>query len=359
MPVRMDTSRCRDDHPANAASPSSGSAGFGPRPAGSQPAGPCVSVGLVNNMPAAAFAATERQFLALLNSASGDIPVRLSLYTLPGKRLSELEANQGDSCYASVETLWKTTGAPPLDGLIVTGTEPIMPDLRDEPYWTSFTELLEWARVNTYSAVWSCLAAHAAVLHMDGIGRRKREAKRSGIYGNARVSEHWLTSGASPAFHVPHSRWNGLAASELVDRGYDLLTCSDDGEVDTFVKGEQSLFVFFQGHPEYESDTLLREYRRDVGRYLRSEIDTYPTLPRDYFDAATEQSLHALREQALSCRSRDLLGHVAAVLQKTRIENTWHASAAQVYRNWLQYLCERKSNAMLVAEQAGAVPAGL
>jgi homoserine O-succinyltransferase/O-acetyltransferase len=36
-----------------------------------------------------------------------------------------------------------------------------------------------------------------------------------------------------------------------------------------FVKYNRSLFVLLQGHPEYDSATLLREYRRDVGRFLR------------------------------------------------------------------------------------------
>ena len=59
-----------------------------------------------------------------------------------------------------------------------------------------------------------------------------------------------------------------------------MLTRTADAGVDTFIKQQKSLFVFFQGHPEYESDTLLREYRRDVGRYIKGETATYP------FDAA-------------------------------------------------------------------------
>ena len=44
-----------------------------------------------------------------------------------------------------------------------------------------------------------------------------------------------------------------------------------------FVKQTRSLFIFFQGHPEYEETTLLREYRRDVGRFLRGQQPHYPT----------------------------------------------------------------------------------
>jgi homoserine O-succinyltransferase len=295
----------------------------------------CITIGLINNMPDSAFKATERQFASLLNAASAGISVRLSLYSLPG--VPRTEAHQKG--YESVETLWDSH----LDGLIVTGREPISADLRDESYWKSFTQVLEWARENTHSTVWSCLAAHAAVLHMDGIGRRKSDEKRFGVFECASVASHPLTAETPSRFNVPHSRWNGLAEAEMTARGYRVLTSFADGEVDTFVKQEESLFVFFQGHPEYESDTLMREYRRDAGRYLRHEANKYPSIPHGYFDPGTERVLNALREKAMSSRSREMYADVVAALEKTRVKNTWRETAAHIYRNWLEYICERKS----------------
>lgn len=305
-----------------------------PRP---EPPGPQITIGLVNNMPASAFKATERQFTSLLNAASDGISVKLALYTLPGVR--SVEASGHHAGYASVETL---RGAR-LDGLIVTGTEPISTDLKSEPYWEGFARLVEWARENTSSTVWSCLAAHAAVLHMDGIGRRKSEEKHFGIFECASVATHPLTAGVPTRFKVPHSRWNGLSEEDLTARGYRVLTRSNGVEVDTFVKQDDSLFVFFQGHPEYESDTLLREYRRDAGRYLRHEASKYPSVPPGYFDAKTERALTALQEKAMVSRNKEVLASVAAALQKVEIENTWHETAARIYGNWLEYLCARKS----------------
>ena len=54
--------------------------------------------------------------------------------------------------------------------------------------------------------------------------------------------------------------------------------------VDAFAKQDGSFFLFFQGHPEYEADTLLREYRRDVGRFLGGEREDYPAMPLGYFN---------------------------------------------------------------------------
>ena len=73
-----------------------------------------------------------------------------------------------------------------------------------------------------------------------------------------------------------------------------------------FVKQRKSLFVFFQGHPEYEANTLLLEYRRDIRRFLRRERDTYPPMPQGYFDEDTVDALTAVRERALSDRREEL-----------------------------------------------------
>jgi homoserine O-succinyltransferase/O-acetyltransferase len=305
----------------------------------SEQSSPCITIGLINNMPPAAFTATERQFVSLLNSASEGIAIRLSLYSLAGIPRPEPGPESTGSIYSNIEDLLDTT----LDGLIVTGKEPLTPDLRDEPCWKSFTQVLDWARTNTHSTVWSCLAAHAAVLYMDGIGRRRSEHKHFGLLQCTGVSSHQLTAGAPPHFTVPHSRWNGLPEEELEARGYSVLARTADAGVDRFVKQEGSLFVFFQGHPEYESDTLLREYRRDVGRYLRQEANTYPLLPRGYFDDVTESALTALRAEGMTRPTEELFAGVESALETAKIENTWSLLAARTYRNWLEYICARKS----------------
>jgi homoserine O-succinyltransferase/O-acetyltransferase len=299
----------------------------------------CVTIGLLNNMAGAAFKATERQFVSLLDSASEGIPIHVSFYTLPGMSRAESGGHHFARHYQGAEALFDTH----LDGLIVTGREPKMPSLRDEPYWKDFTEVLEWAKNNTHSAVWSCLAAHAAILHMDGIDRRKSEEKNFGIFECEKVSEHPLTKGLSQRLHVPHSRWNGVAQKDLIDCGYSVLTRTADGGVDAFLKQEQSLFVFFQGHLEYESDTLMREYRRDVGRFVTGETHNHPLLPRSYFDPSTEKALTILRDKAIACRSSSLLTSVAAAMEKTKIQSPWQGSAKRIYRNWLEYICAQKA----------------
>jgi homoserine O-succinyltransferase/O-acetyltransferase len=213
----------------------------------------------------------------------------------------------------------------------------------DEPYWDSFSRLVDWAKENAHSTVWSCLAAHAAILQMDGIRRRKRDDKLFGIFDCARVSDHPLTAGTESRFSLPHSRWNGVAEEDLSDCGYRVLTRSTETGADTFIKHQKKLFLFFQGHPEYESDTLLREYRRDVGRYFRGETAFYPSMPQGYFDRDIAAALTLLREKAIRGEGGELFPEVSAALAEAKIENSWHASATNIYRNWLRYICAQKA----------------
>jgi homoserine O-succinyltransferase len=298
----------------------------------------CLEIGLINNMPDAAFEATERQFLELLAAAADGFTVRLRLFGLPGVVRSDSAERYIASHYSNVADLWEIN----LDGVIVTGTEPRAADLRDEPYWRDLTALTDWADRNTHSSVWSCLAAHAAVLHLDGIARVALGEKCFGVFDCAPLSEHELTGGVPARLQMPHSRWNDLPEDALTSSGYRILTRADAG-VDSFVKHTRSLLVFFQGHPEYEAATLLLEYRRDVRRYLRQERDTYPPMPRGYFHGAIADRLAAVHARAIRERREDQLAHFPTVLAAEAVANTWRCAAARVYRNWLTYISAEKA----------------
>jgi homoserine O-succinyltransferase len=299
-------------------------------------AGTYLDIGLVNNMPGKALQATESQFRSLLESAAQDVTVRLWLFALPDVPRTDSGRQHIDSMYSSLDDLWHRQ----LDGIIVTGMEPRAANLRDEPYWPHMQRLVSWAEQNTSSTVWSCLAAHAAVLQLDGIKRRRLAQKRFGLFEYDRVSEHPLTAGMSSPVTVPHSRWNDLAEDELVAAGYRVLTRAENG-VDAFVKQRQSLFVFLQGHPEYEAQTLLLEYIRDIGRFLRSETDVYPPIPHRYFDSPAAEAMASLEKRAATDRREELLSDFPTHLT-ANLANTWRASATCLYGNWIKYLSARK-----------------
>lgn len=300
----------------------------------------CLNIGLVNNMPDAAFSATERQFVELIRAATPDAVVGLKLFSIPEvPRSVEMQAELAGR-YRAVAELWDTR----LDGLIVTGTEPRAAVLTDEPYWPTLSRLIDWARENTASAVWSCLAAHAAVQRTDGIERRLLSEKLFGMFTGETISEHWLLAGA-PTLSMPHSRWNDLPESALADCGYRVLSGSAATGVDAFVREERGPFlsVLFQGHPEYEADSLLREYRRDIGRFLRGERETYPAAPQNYFSDEASALAETFQAHALADCRPDLMAEFPMNALARGLQGTWRRSAVGVYRNWIGYLMDRRA----------------
>jgi len=286
-------------------------------------------------MPDTALEATEAQFARLLSNAADSLRVRLRLSFLPEVPRGEVgRAHLDSGTYWPIDSLLRE----PMDALIVTGMEPVAPLLSDEPYWQRMGELLQWAETNTTSSIWSCLAAHAAVELLDGIRRRRLDSKRCGVFAHTVLPNQPLLEGLGAPVYTPHSRWNELPVEQLRSAGYSIVTSSPETGADMFTKQSRSLFVFFQGHPEYEETTLLREYRRDVGRFLRGQQPRYPTLPHEYFSPAALTLLSAFEKRAASEPSADLLAEFPTAAIADTLRNTWGAGASRIYRNWLARL---------------------
>jgi homoserine O-succinyltransferase len=293
-----------------------------------------LTIGLINNMPDSALQATERQFKGLLKAAAGSRIVDLRYFSLPSVKRSWAAQSRIARFYTNIADLNRLH----LDGLIITGTEPNATFLAEEPYWQEFTELVDWAEANTRSTIWSCLAAHAAVLHLDGIERHRLSEKCSGVFNCSKAADDWLTRGVPSPLKVSHSRLNEVRGSDLAARGYRVLTQSREAGVDIFAKHLRSLFIFFQGHPEYDPMSLQREYRRDVSRFLAGERDTYPAIPSGYFNAETEQNLASFRERARIDRKPALIAELP--LLTVRSDLAAGAAGEVIFRNWLGYLSD-------------------
>jgi homoserine O-succinyltransferase len=116
---------------------------------------------------------------------------------------------------------------------------------------------------------------------------------------------------------------------------------------------KKSLFVHFQGHPEYGAETLFKEYRRDIKRFLRGERESFPTMPYGYFDASAAQLLAEFQQAALTHPNEEQLALFPETIAKT-LHNTWQSSAVCIYRNWLQYLLAKKAEASPFATTPGS-----
>lgn len=300
----------------------------------------CLDIGLINNMSDAALMSTERQLFDLLDAAAGRLCVRLHFYTMAVTPRSEWGRDYVGRYYRGIDDLLNRR----LDGVIVTGAEPKAAGLTEEPYWNTFAEIVDWAEENTVSSVFSCLAVHGAVLHIDGVPRHKLPSKCFGVFAQTKTRRHLLTQDVPRTFRIPHARWNEVEEGDLASCGYSVLTWSDEAGVDCFVKRQKkSLFVHFQGHPEYETQSLLGEYRRDMGRFLRGENEVCPTIPKGYFGEEAEEIQVAFRQKALSERHPELFADFPADRMAKDLSNVWHLPAKRIYRNWLQYMVSERA----------------
>jgi homoserine O-succinyltransferase len=302
----------------------------------------CLEIGLLNNMSDSGLKGGERQFIGLLEDAAGDLVVRLKLYSLPQIPRGAAARERIGALYSDLPSLMRGR----VDGLIVTGAEPMAGRLMDEPFWPGLTEMVDWAEHHTTSTIWSCLATHAAVMHLDGIERQPLGRKRSGVFAFRRTGDHALLagSGGSAPIHVPHSRFNELREKDLAAHGYQILTRAESPGVDTFVKKWRSLFVYFQGHPEYDGPALTREYRRDIYRYLHRESENFPSIPENYFLADVEARMRAFETLARDARTPEtMMAFPIDTFGDGLRRERWHMGAVALMRNWLAYLDAHKA----------------
>jgi homoserine O-succinyltransferase/O-acetyltransferase len=172
------------------------------------------------------------------------------------------------------------------------------------------------------------------VFHLDGIERQPFATKLHGVFPVTKQRRHPLLANTELQ-GLPHSRWNGLPVAALQERGYWILAHGAAVGADTFVKMcGNSLFVFFQGHPEYDGRALMREYQRDILRYVSGERDDYPALPHNYFDIHIAQFLRAYSDRLQRNRRADeALVRFQETIGKANLVATWRSTAVQLYRN--------------------------
>jgi homoserine O-succinyltransferase len=288
---------------------------------------------LVNNMPDGAFDATERQYVGLLNEGSGTVAVELRRYIMSGVPRGEATAQRIDEEYLPLSDLYLD----PPDFLIVTGSNPIETRIQDEIYWDDLAELLTWARGHVTSTLLSCLSAHAALTVFDNIPRTRLPTKCTGVFTQRVEESRSLTVGIESEIVLPHSRWNTVARQALEGAGYDVLVHSEDtgwSVASRVEKGRQVVLV--QGHPEYDPSSLLREYRRDAGRYLRGEREDLPYLPYHCTRPEDWGSLEGLHREIIE-GDRDPAGFDAYPFDAVgaRAPWVWRSVATRFYANWL------------------------
>ena len=290
-------------------------------------------IGFLNMMPDAALRATERQFIRLVGSCNRIAQFFVYPFSLPALDRSRDTLGYIERYYSDFETL-RDTG---LDALIITGANVANPKLEDEAFWEPLMDVVDWARDNVASILCSCLATHAVLKHFHGIDRQPLPKKRWGVYSH-RVSatDHPLLRDINTRFDVPHSRYNDISRAQLEAAGLKILAESAEGGVHMAASPDQFRAIYMQGHPEYDANSLLKEFRRELYRYANRERDKRPPLPENYFSGEAERCALAALDAAGQARETGaayddtLEADVDGLL-----DNTWGDTAKAIINNWL------------------------
>lgn len=309
-------------------------------------------IGLLNMMPDAALEVTERQFLRLIGGCNRIAQFYVYPFSMPEIPRAERARNHIEQYYFDFEEL-KRDG---LDALIITGAIP-GPDLVKEPFWKPLGEVLDWARENVTSTLCACLATHAVMKYFWDIDRRPLGFKRWGVYHHRRTRIHPLVRNINTRFDVPHSRFNEIYAEQMQAHGIQVLVESEEAGVHLAVSPDGLRFVFFQGHPEYDQNSLLKEYKREVARFVDGETHVYPPFPDHYFTEHGKHLLDEFRRHLVEARDRKTLLEQFPEEEALReTDYTWGDTGKIVFNNWLGLVYQLTGSDRRVPFMAGIDP---
>ena len=191
------------------------------------------------------------------------------------------------------------------DGLVITGAPVEMLEFEEVEYWNELCEIMEWSTTHVHSTFHICWGAQAGLYYHFGVKKKTLDKKMFGVFPHiADYKRSMLFRGFDDVFMVPHSRHTTIDREDLENiPGLKILASSPEAGVFALStkKGRQ---IFITGHPEYDAETLGREYWRDVNAGKPIEI------PKNYYPDNDPTKAPV---------------------------STWRSSANLLYCNWLNY----------------------
>lgn len=191
------------------------------------------------------------------------------------------------------------------DGLIITGAPVEQMPYEDVEYWEELCEIMDWSKENVFSTLHICWGAQAGLYHHYGINKQMLPKKLSGVFKVDILTEKSrLFHGMDDYLYVPQSRYTAVDRKQVANHP-KLRIMSESKEVGIHLVGDKEGRQFFvMGHHEYDRDTLLKEYQRDISRGLSPEV------PKHYFPDDNPEKPPFAR---------------------------WHIYASTLFANWLNY----------------------
>ncbi len=242
---------------------------------------------------------TETQIIRLLSNTPLQIEMTLLMTS------SHKSQNTPEEHMISFYRTFEQVKDQRFDGLIITGAPVENLDFEQVDYWQELCDIMLWSKTNVFSTFYICWAAQAGLYYHYGVPKYKLDEKMSGVFAHKNLMpSHPLMRGFDETFNAPHSRHTEVRADDILATGkLEILAASDEAGVYIVSSKKRRLF-YVMGHSEYDTETLGREYERDMGRGMD------PHVPSHYFpgDDPTKTPL-----------------------------NTWRAHAHLLFSNWLNY----------------------
>lgn len=190
------------------------------------------------------------------------------------------------------------------DGMIITGAPVETMEFEDVDYWAELCEIMEWSKRMVHSTFHICWGAQAALYYHFGIKKHMLDKKLFGVFRHkVERKTSMLFRGFDDVFNIPHSRYTTVYRQDVENcPELRILASSDDAGIFA-VSTDNGRQFFITGHPEYDSDTLKKEYLRDREAGLGTE------KPINYFNGDDIENPHC----------------------------TWRSHANLLYSNWLNY----------------------
>ncbi|HKJ54995.1 MAG TPA: homoserine O-succinyltransferase, partial [Nitriliruptoraceae bacterium] len=94
--------------------------------------------------------------------------------------------------------------------------------------------------------------------------------------------------------------------------------------------------VYFQGHPEYDAVSLLKEFKREVNRYSDGDLDELPPYPDNYLLPPAALLARDHLDRAHRARHAGRPAPEFPEAQMTAwLDNTWRDTGKAIFNNWL------------------------
>ena len=215
---------------------------------------------------------TETQLLRKLSNTP--LQIQVELLQMSSHTSHNTDADHLSSFYTTFDKIRDKR----YDGMIITGAPVENMDFTDVDYCPELCEILAWTRTHVHATLHVCWGAQAGLYYHYNIPKYSLPKKLFGVFPHTAIKKQSpLFRGFDDEFFIPHSRHTENHVEDILKiPELELLAVSKEAGVFA-VKSEDNRRFFITGHPEYDQDTLAREYFRDKGKGLPIDV------PKHYF----------------------------------------------------------------------------